>query len=242
MKNKSALITGASGNLGKSLVRVFAFNQYKLILQGRNVEKLESIRKSLVDSAEGTDVSIVEGDLRDDNTLERIVKKAYEKNISVLINNAAITCPGINFREYGNEQIKDMIRVNLVFPILLSRGVYGILRKNEGAIININSLAGIESKLTRTLYCASKGGLRGFSESLRMESEKEGVSIMDVYLSKMRGIEDSYGMNLKCIAYQIYKNFEDGTKRLIIDGRPKERITQWPDAVVIDGRKFDFSE
>lgn len=218
---EGVLITGSSQGIGKYLAFVFAENNHKVIIHGRDKKKLEEVCEEIKKFS--NPVTMVLGDLRNRETLEKLYSAAIGNNISCLINNAAVVCPGLKLSELSEDKIQEMLSVNLIAPILLTQRIYPFFaNKGSGVIININSIAGLEAKKQRSLYCASKYGLRGFSESLGIEAEEKGVSVASVYLSKVKLMEqDQFGMNPWVVArkiYKVYKNPKDTT----IDGRPVE--------------------
>ena len=155
-------------------------------------------------------------DLSNISNVIKLSERAIESGVDFLINNAAIICPAIPFPDYSESQITDMINVNLTAPILLIHQLYDNLK----GIININSMVGLETKRMRTMYSASKWGLRGFSNSLKTECSDK--NILDVYPTNMRtwpNRPDSQDAE-EC-ALKIYNSFMRGDDNLILDGRPK---------------------
>jgi short-subunit dehydrogenase len=172
---KTVLITGASRGLGFSLAKIFLSNEYHLILNSRNIEP------SLNDK-----IDIVKGDLRGKSTINSMRRIIKEKDVDIIINNAAI---------YKNNQLNEtdiddfhrIFEVNLLVPIKLIKAIWPIFQKKQsGLIININSVAGKRGSSGELAYCASKFGLRGFSESLKCEAKKHGIRIIDVYPGAMK--------------------------------------------------------
>jgi len=106
-----------------------------------------------------------------------LAAKAREEGVSILINNAAITCPGKPLGQYTPQEIQEMISVNLTAPIILTN----LLCENLTHIININSMVGLEIKKYRTVYSATKWGLRGFSQSFK--NGKNGINVLDYQYS-----------------------------------------------------------
>ena len=107
-----------------------------------------------------------------------------------------------------------MINVNLTAPILLSYHLQHKLKK----IININSMVGLEIKTPRTLYSATKWGLRGFSNSLKKENKD--LNVLDVYPTNIKTTPDrENAMELDYVVNKIYDSFEKNEKELILDGR-----------------------
>lgn len=176
----TVIITGASGGLGKELARTFAEARYDLILQRRStVQSLdypEEIRKVRVDW--------VWGNLRLFTPLNEIVEVAEQRGATVLINNAAVHL-NKSFDEMTDCDIKEVVETNLISPMILTRKLWAMLKKNNGLVININSLAGKEGGKGETAYCASKHGLAGFSKALQFDGTKDDVRVINVYIGKM---------------------------------------------------------
>jgi 3-oxoacyl-[acyl-carrier protein] reductase len=183
MANKTALITGSSKGLGRSLARVFAQNAYDVILHGRNEEALSVLRGEIL--ARGVNCDVVVGDICDAATIERLAALAQDRGLDVLINNAAVYVNS-SLEGITEEALRGVIETNLVSPLLLIKKVYASLRASQSAlIININSLASKTPGPGESLYAASKLGLRGFSASFRFEASRDRVRILDVYLGAM---------------------------------------------------------
>lgn len=153
-------------------------------------------------------------DLSNLNEIQALIEMAKNEKIDVLVNNAAITCPGKCLSEYNSQEIVDMIQVNLTAPIFL---VHGLIEQLTD-IININSMVGLEIKPKRTMYSATKWGLRGFSQSLSAENNR--LSILDVFPTNIQtSPEKMNALNLEYVLDQIYISFLKKDKRLVLDGR-----------------------
>lgn len=161
-----AVLTGAAGGIGQAIAMELLPQSDYLILVGRNREALEALQKTL-----GMDKThIVDGDLTQQETLDKIEQLARALGgINLLINNA-----GSNdfhaFETQSSDAIRNMININLLAPMLLSRQLLPLLKKEARAqIINIGSIMGFIGFPGYAAYCASKSGLRGFTQSLRRE-------------------------------------------------------------------------
>jgi len=207
MENNYILITGSNKGLGKELALIFAKNNYNIILHGRNDKDIQDVKKEVIKN--GVDCCFIKGDLIKDNTLERLHKISREKNISVLINNAGIHCPYLPLEKLSDKQIDDLILINLIAPLKLTKRVYAdFLEKNSGTIININSLSGLKPQYLRTLYCASKWGLKGFSDAFRLEAKNNNVRVIEVYPGRIKTREEfKDGMDPSEVAQKIYTTF-----------------------------------
>lgn len=171
---KTALITGASRGLGKALACEFSDNGYGLILNNRNgISVLPDHRT-------------VNGDIAKETTRYKLVLAAKEVDLDILINNVGVYHNG-SFVDMENDRIQRMLKVNLIAPMLLTKMILSIFQKKKsGLIININSHAGRHGVDGESVYCASKHGLSGFSNSLKYEINKYGIKILDVYLGAMK--------------------------------------------------------
>ncbi len=175
--DKTVVITGAAGGLGKALVNVFGMGDYKMVLQYNKTE---------LDINVLTNNECVQGDLRMFGVIDKLAELAERRKATILINNAA---------EYRNDLLKNLtecdirriIDANLVFPIILTRRLWPIFVKHGGGlVININSLAGKECGIGgESVYCASKFGLSGFSKAIQFEATADNVRVINMFLGAM---------------------------------------------------------
>jgi short-subunit dehydrogenase len=172
----AVLITGAGGGLGKALAVLFAIEGRDLVLHWRNSEPPR---------ISGPRCAIVRGDLRDEETLGKLARTGASMKVDTLVNNAGIhgSWP---FEDTSLDDIEDIVAVNLVAPVKLTRMVWPTLKANGGLVVNINSLAGRDGGDGEAAYSASKGGLRGFSKALRFDAIRDRVRVLDVYLGAMK--------------------------------------------------------
>jgi short-subunit dehydrogenase len=213
---KTALITGSSKGLGKALAFVFAKNNYDIILQGRDKMDLYNIANEIK-----TKTNIVIGDLKQDKTLNELYEVAKKEDISVLVNNAATLCPKLPLEELTDKQIEDMVSTNLISPIKLTKRIYTLfLKKQEGTIININSISGLEAQNLRSIYCSSKSGLRSFTDTLRLESKNKGINIIGIYPGKVQTKPEHFlGIKAPILAEKIYETYKNNLNELIISDK-----------------------
>lgn len=193
MSRECATITGSSKGLGESLAIVFSQNNYDIILHGRNESDLEKVKRKAIGN--NVDCYVVRGEITLEETIEKLAEKSIEKDISVLINNAAVGFEK-SFDNLGFEEIESVLRTNLISPIKLARKIYPLfLEKKQGVIININGGDGLRGRKLGSIYCASKYGLKGFSDALRLEAKENNIKVLGVHLSGMK--TDMYGRNRK---------------------------------------------
>jgi len=177
---KTILITGASRGLGHELAKVFSKRNYNIILTAKDAGRLNLVADFLRNTE--NNVCTVPGDIRDPDTIGRLYAVAEAQSLDILINNAGALTAG-TFREMDISVIREMIAVNLMAPIELTKAIYPIfLRKSAGLIININSIAGKSPDEKAAVYCASKYGLRGFFDSFGWEAAKHNIFAINIYL------------------------------------------------------------
>ena len=224
MENKkSVLVTGSSRGLGREIALKFASEGYHIIIHGRDSKALEQTIQGILQL--GGTYTKVEGDLRDRSTIARLGNVSRDHGVSVLVNNAAIHCPNIPLEQFEDGEFYDLLSINLVAPMLLTKEVMPIfLAQGHGKVINMNSLSGLENQKLRSVYSASKWGLRGFSNSLSIEAKANNVAVINVFASRIKTKpEFTYGMEPAYVAQKIYEHHVSGqTEDLIIDERPIE--------------------
>ena len=168
--NKTILITGATSGIGLACARKFAENGDKVILTGRNEQRLAEIRKTLTDK--GAQVLTLAFDVRDSEKAKEYIDglPAEWKEIDVLVNNAGLAL-GVD-REYEGdiEEWSTMIDTNIKGLLTMTRLIVpGMVERNRGHIINIGSVAGDAAYAGGSVYCATKAAVKALSDGLRID-------------------------------------------------------------------------
>jgi len=216
---KSVLITGSSRGLGRELAIVFANNDYDVVLHGRDKVNLYRVKEDI--SKYSVKCSLLCGDLRASQTLDALYNISRENRLSVLINNAGVALES-GLEKMDDQQIEEILTTNLSATIKLTRRLYTLFLKfGGGTIININSILGKESSELKSVYCASKCGLRGFTNAFRLEAQKNNVRVIEVYPTRIKTKpEYTYGMEPLDVARKIYDTFtKTSLDELILDNR-----------------------
>lgn len=176
IRNKNVILTGASGGIGRAIAERLSAAGARLILVGRNKQKLAQLASDLGSDADET----VAADLGTSEGRQKLLgfcKTVGPEGIHLLINNAGVNQFGL-FEELSQVVIEDLINTNLVSPILICQDLLPLLKQNAGAqIINIGSTFGSIGYPGFSAYCASKFGLRGFTEALRRELADSGLLV-----------------------------------------------------------------
>lgn len=181
LKDRSILITGASGGIGATLAEHFVREGARLTLVARREAALQSTIDRL--RQQGGQASGVVGDITDVAVQRRAVSSAVETygQLDMLVNNAGNVRAG-RLETLSPEDIHSMITLNLTAPILLTRLALPALRTHgQGAVVNISSGFGLVGGPFYQVYAATKAGIARFGEALRRELLGEGVSVHTVY-------------------------------------------------------------
>ncbi len=177
MKNKTALITGASSGIGMATARLFAKNGIRLILCGRREERLESLEKEL---SKITEVTTLKFDVRNKEDVFSQIKSLPKEfsEIDILINNAG-NAHGLSSIEDGDTEDWDaMMDINVKGLLYVTKAVLPVMLKNQnGQIINIGSTAGKEVYPNGNVYCASKHAVDALNQGMRMDLNGKGIRV-----------------------------------------------------------------
>ena len=164
-------ITGASSGIGAACAKKFAQGGYDLILNARNVERLEALQKE-IETSYGRRVLLLPFDVRDRHAARQAVESlpAEWQAIDVLINNAGLAL-GLDKEYEGNEADYDtMIETNITALLMMTRLVVpAMVKRDNGHIINIGSVAGDAAYPGGSVYCATKAAVKTLSDGLRMD-------------------------------------------------------------------------
>ncbi len=179
---KIALITGSSQGIGNALARTLAEKGAKIVLNGRNPDTLHH---SLADlRKDGMEVIAVQGDVSNASECRKMVEKtlAHFGKIDILVNNAGITCARSKLEEFNDTVPKKIMAVNYLGSVYMAQACLPYLKKSQGSLVFISSLAGLQGFPCAAPYCASKMALTALAESLRVELADTGVHVGIVYV------------------------------------------------------------
>jgi 3-oxoacyl-[acyl-carrier protein] reductase len=174
LKNKNALITGASGGIGSAIARRLHAMGAKVALSGTRQEPLERLANELGESA-----FILPCNLNDMAAVEALPKQAIDAlgSLDILVNNAGITRDNL-FMRMSDEEWQSVINVNLTATMKLCKGALrGMMKSRWGRIINISSVVGATGNPGQGNYAASKAGMVGMSKSLAYEVASRGITV-----------------------------------------------------------------
>lgn len=167
---KKAVVTGASGGIGKEIAKRLLKLDYEVIGISRTIQD---------DEFQSDGFTALRADLRDEIQIRVTCEKLSKEDIHILIN-----CAGLGrfepHEELSVNTIIEMVSLNLTAPMLLTNALLRTLKKNGGHLININSIEALRASRFAGVYSATKAGLRAFGDSLFEETRKSALSVTNI--------------------------------------------------------------
>ncbi|HEX8690294.1 MAG TPA: SDR family NAD(P)-dependent oxidoreductase [Solirubrobacterales bacterium] len=171
LSGRTALLTGATGGLGRAIAQAMAERGAKLVLSGRVVDALETLAAELP----GEEHRVLPSDLAEPGAAEKLAADAAE--VDVLVANAGL--PGAGWlTDFTPEQVTRALRVNLEAPMLMARALFpAMVDRGSGHLVFVSSLSGKVASPRSSIYNATKFGLRGFALGLRADLAPKGIGV-----------------------------------------------------------------
>ncbi len=220
MKNKVALVTGASSGIGRAAAAKFAGQGARVALVARRAEKLQEVAAEL--AAKGSESKIIAADVTKEADVERIVRETVEAfgGIDVVVNAAGILANGT----VENTRLADwdyMMNINVRAPFYLTQRALPYLIERKGNVVNVSSVTGIRAFPNVLAYCASKAALDQLTHCAALELASKGVRVNAInpgvvvtYLHRTGGMADD--------AYAKFLEHSQTTHPLGRVGSPEE--------------------
>ncbi len=181
LAGSTALLTGASGGLGRAIARALHARGARVLLSGRRADALEEVASEL-----GGRAAVLAADLADVDAALDLAERAGP--VDVLVANAALPASGA-VDDFSHEQIDRALDVNLRAPIQLTRAlVPGMVERGRGHLVFVSSLSGKVASSGSSIYSATKFGLRGFASGAREDLHGTGVGVTVVFPSFIAGV------------------------------------------------------
>ena len=173
LENQVAIVTGAGRGIGRAIAVELGRLGMRVALVSRTRSELEETARSV------SDAMVFPADLRVESEVRQVVAETERKlgAVDVLVNSAGVYHFGAT-TEASEDDFDRVIDTNLKGIFLMCRSVLGtMIERKRGQIINIASIAGKVGSAGRSLYCASKFGVVGFTEALLQEVREHGVRV-----------------------------------------------------------------
>jgi len=182
LKGKVVLITGASSGFGEDAARLFAEEGCIVVLAARRLDRLQELVAQI--QKQGGAAFAIPVDVTQRAEIDVMVQTVLDlyQRIDILFNNAGFGAMNWFNRLNPERSIETLIQVNLTGTMLVTRAVLPhMLKRGEGHIINMVSVAGLIAPPLITTYSASKYGVRAFTDSLRREVAPFGIKVSGIY-------------------------------------------------------------
>jgi 3-oxoacyl-[acyl-carrier protein] reductase len=218
LKNKTVIITGGSKGIGRVLALRLAKEKMNIVISARNEFDLFKTRDEIAKL--NKNVIAVKADVSKYDDVKKIVSETINnfKDIHYLVNNAA-NLAHKSIKDFGVDEWKKVIEVNVVGPFMMCKEVLPFMEKlkdTTGAtIINIASTSGRRGYERGSAYSASKFALTGFSESLFKEVRQNNIRVVLIYPSAVdTSVKEE--SNLNEIGKGVYMRAEDTADSIIL--------------------------
>lgn len=178
LNGKTAIITGASRGIGKSIAIEFAKQGAQTVLAARNIEQLEAVKKIIVENG-SLEPHIVCCDITNEDNVQLLVDESLDKfnGIDILVNNAGITRDTLLVR-MSAEEWDEVMSANLKGAFFTTKAVAKpMMRQRNGRIINISSVIGLVGNAGQANYAASKAGIIAMTKSAAKELASRNILV-----------------------------------------------------------------
>lgn len=177
-QDKVVIVTGASSGIGETTAKLFAKEKAKVVLVGRNNERLNKVAEDMKTTHE-TNTLIIKADVTNDKEAISVVEKTISqfKKVDVLINSAGIGVETSIFSDNYVKNFDDTIAVNLRAAAVLIHAATPHLIKTKGNVVNVSSIASMINIYSYSNYAISKAGLDHLTRCLALELSSHGVRI-----------------------------------------------------------------
>ena len=177
LKDKVSIVTGASSEIGISIVKRFVDEGAKVVMLGRNLDSLEKARSSI----KNKDLAVsMQCDIVDEAQVPQTIEQVLNKYgaIDILVNSAGAINDPVHFHDMSDSDIKKLIDVNMYGVFKMTKGVLPGMRENKsGCIINIGSISSERAipKVHLAVYSATKAALSMFTKAIAVEYARSNV-------------------------------------------------------------------
>lgn len=195
LTNLNVILTGATGGIGGSILKILNKLNANIIATGTNEDKLKNINQTF------SNVHVKKFDISNHSTIEKFMddcNETFKNKLDILINNAGITSDNLTIRMKDDEWNK-VININLTATFMLSKfAIKKMLKNKNGKIINITSVVGHTGNIGQVNYAASKAGLIGMSKTLAQEYGKKNIKVNCISPGFIKSdMTDKIGENFK---------------------------------------------
>lgn len=174
-----AVLSGATGGIGRAMALELAAQSSHLVLLGRNASELAALSEMLSQKFPGLVVSHCAGDLSQIEYQKQVLThcEALGQGINLLVNNAGANAFG-SAEVQSPESVAHLVQINLIAPIQLTQLLLPLLKaQSQSTVVQVGSIFGYIGYPGNSVYCGTKFGLRGYSQALRRELANSNVRV-----------------------------------------------------------------
>ncbi|XP_076246625.1 inactive hydroxysteroid dehydrogenase-like protein 1 [Calliopsis andreniformis] len=175
-----AVVTGSTDGIGKAYAKELATRGINLVLISRNLEKLEKTRNEILQDNPKIEVKVLVADFsKGKEAFEKLAEQLKDVPVGILVNNVGIQYSyPMYLGEVPENELWDIINVNVGATTMMTRLLIGQMQKRgKGAIVNVSSGSELQPLPLMTVYAATKLYIRSFSDALRAEYSRFGLTV-----------------------------------------------------------------
>lgn len=178
LKDKIAIVTGASSDIGTAIVKRFVEEGAHVVLVGRRIDALKKTSSAIKNGDKQT--VTIPCDITDEAQVIQTVDQVFDHygRIDILVNNAATINDPIHFHEMSDSAWTNLIDINMIGTFKMTKAVLNrMLEKKSGSIINIGSISSKRAipKVHLTVYCATKAAINMFTKGIAVEYARRNI-------------------------------------------------------------------
>ena len=186
LKNKIAVVTGASDGIGRNVALKLAKEGISLALIARNDERLNLVKEECLKlGSPKVEYFVCDISKRDEvrETVNKIVKNF--NSVDILLNIAGVWQKLNLLEDISDEEVENVLDINLKGLIMMTKEFMPYLKKEtESIILNVSSRSGIVANAEQAVYSASKWGVTGFTEVLKVDLKGSNIRVAGLYQAK----------------------------------------------------------
>ena len=178
LKDKIAIVTGASSDIGAAIVKRFVEEGAHVVLVGRRIDALKKTSLSIKNGDKQT--VTIPCDITDESQVIQTIDQIFDHygRIDILVNNAGTINDPVHFHEMADSAWTDLINTNMIGTFKMTKAVLNkMLEKKGGSIINIGSISSERAipKVHLTVYCATKAAINMFTKGIAVEYARKNI-------------------------------------------------------------------
>lgn len=228
MNKKTVLISGVTSGIGRAVMLKLLEQDFNVVGFAPKAVDCKNFSNELGRTFPTENFMVLQGDVTKVKSLKNVVSKTLKKfkKIDILINNAGLWVQGA-LEKNSPERIEEVLKVNTLGTILLTREVLPFMKKHKsGLILNIISQAGLYAKTERSVYNASKWAITGFTKCLQEELKETKIRVTGIYPGMIKTALFGKAGNAKDMSYALLDTQVAGLIAFVVNADPEVEIPE----------------